>query len=310
MMYSSKVLHLPRFWRRAEERTLGSDLLSSTLAQPVNQAMLAQFLAHSPAHPAPADSARSHHEILEPRTLYWFRWITGHQTSFLLWTFLLLHIKQFQAGACSMDSLEKTGVALFKLYSGILVYTASTSIDVYQQIIRPFMMTYHPGFSGSWASDYALLKETMRQSLRQESGFGKLGRAYMATNQIHGKIGKRLVGHSPSLNKLAKQAKAGQNRVSVTEAVAAAAVETAAADADLAFIFDAFFLVQRSPVGYADLLNQLVIRLAAILDDYHEHGFQVGHPGESPAFLGGQHDVWDHLPRHALEGVNALVHAM
>ena len=304
MMYSSKVLHLPRFWQHAAQGTLESDLLSPPVAPPVNQTLLARFQAGSPSQPAPTHAAGSH-EIVEPRTLYWFRWVSGHQTSFLIWTFLLLHIKQYQAGACSMASLEKTASALFKLYSGILVYTASTSIDVYQQIIRPFMMTYHPGFSGSWACDYARLKETMRQSLMREGGSGKLSRAYMATNQIHGKIGKRLVGHSPSLNKLAKQAKASQTHANTS----AQHVATPAPDADLAFIFDAFFLVQRSPVGYADLLNQLVSRLSAILDDYHQHGFQLGHPGESPTFLAGQHDVWDHLPRHALDCVNALLHA-
>ena len=81
-------------------------------------------------------------------------------------------------------------------------------------------------------------------------------------------------------------------------------------DADLAFVFDAFFLAQRSPVGHADLVNQLVTRLAAILDDVHQHGFQIERPGESPAFLDRQHNVSDHLPRHALDCVTALVNSM
>ena len=88
--------------------------------------------------------------------LHWFRWITGHQTAFLLWLALsrLLNLLLGHNHADSIEAMLGSATRLLRGYTSILVYTASCPRELYMDLIRPYMALSHKGFTGKWARDY------------------------------------------------------------------------------------------------------------------------------------------------------------
>lgn len=225
----------------------------------------------------------------DPASIYWFRWVSGHQVAFISWVLIIEEINQFRLGIKTQEMTEAICAALFRLYSSMLVYTASTTPEVYESTIRRFMTTFNPSFSGTWAADYGQLKKYMKSFGIRDSRFKEVRQAYFESIQMHGKIGKRLIGDAASLLQLSKETDAQEARP---------------LDEDLEFTFDSFFLVRRAQVSSADMLNQLTSRLADIVTDCKVNGFTVGDstPPDDEALA----HYWSQLPKHATDAVNLL----
>lgn len=191
--------------------------------------------------------------------LFWFRWITGHQTTFILWQLLA------QARAHGADDTGDTDDAddtvaeerarvFVRGYSAMLLYTGSCPRDIYHRVIRPSMALQHPGFSGSWASDFRPVRVLLR-------GGGPPGRDTPLTRErelnvaIHEGIADKLVPGGQSLLKtVARQESMTWKR------------------STLAVLYDMYFLTLRAAVPYQVVVRQLMRRLHAIGRDIATNG--------------------------------------
>lgn len=87
--------------------------------------------------------------------LYWFRWITGHQVTFVLWQLVARELAMAERGERDREAALASAALFTRGFSAMLLYTSSTPIDVYHEVIRPSMFLQHRGFSGTWAPDFA-----------------------------------------------------------------------------------------------------------------------------------------------------------
>lgn len=197
-------------------------------------------------------------ETVSMEALFWFRWITGHQVSFILWHLM----------ARSMDALADPGgeqtevlrdlVGYVRAYGSMLLYTSSAPRSQYDALIRPSMALQHPGFSGSWAPDYPPVRDVLRGrrlSVRDDAAGEELRNAVKDVQLVHAEVAARLVPDGVSLLQLAASAHApGANRP------------------DRGVLYDNYFIVLRGPVTLATVLTQLLRRLSAIVLDLGAHG--------------------------------------
>jgi hypothetical protein len=254
------------------------------------RALLTQSASCPPPGPGAADAT----------TLFWFRWITGHQISFVAWIVAVDVIDQANRGSMARLDAQIRCRACLRLYSLMLIYAASTTVDIYQSRIRPAMIEAHPAFSATWAADYIHLKRNLRNWLQPAAQFSAgsappsssttgsasdqlaaVKQAYLASTQIHGKIGKRLIGNSASLLKLAK---------SDLESVEAGELDEP--ETRVGKIYDDFFLAVRSAVSVQDVVGQTVARLLAVVQDYRQHGFDLLGPDSMTGFDDLRDDYW------------------
>lgn len=184
--------------------------------------------------------------------LFWFRWITGHQTTFILWQ--LLAQAHTQANGAGDAAAEERARVFVRGYSAMLLYTGSCPRDIYHRIIRPSMALQHPGFSGSWASDFRPVRMLLR-------GGGPQGRPTPLTRErelnvaIHEGIADKLVPGGQSLLKtVARQESMTWKR------------------STLAVLYDMYFLTLRAAVPYQVVVRQLMRRLHAIGRDIATNG--------------------------------------
>ncbi|MFI6340983.1 hypothetical protein [Streptomyces sp. NPDC050535] len=198
--------------------------------------------------------------------LFWFRWITGHQITFLVWR-LMAKLLENGAGRGEPDRATAARLETYVYsYCAMLLYTGSCPHDLYQSLIRPRMFLQHRSFSGTWAPDFAPVRTLFRGRCpaggTSPEGAG-LARAIELNKTIHDGIAARLVPEGKSLLQEA-----------MAETVARPSRRTAA-------LYDNFFMTLRAPVADSDLIPQLLRRLRAVALDLATHGlYPRGHEGE------------------------------
>lgn len=198
-------------------------------------------------------------------TIARYRWIVGHHAAFLAWRTIGRALRRLMLGP---DPAQVRAVARgFDAYSVLLLYSGSCSSHVYALCIRPAMMLAHPAFSGRWAPDYEEVPELLRQARRRLAPVdtADLVTAVRRNHLAHAAVARRLVPDGVSLLK-----DAGHDRhVPATE--------------DEKALFDQFFLVERGPVGPADMQRQLIGVLRAIDADLRLRPIPTDDPGEPHA---------------------------
>lgn len=211
--------------------------------------------------------------------LYWFRWITGHQVSFVLWRLIAQALAAVSAGERPSAAMVDGITPYVRGYCAMLLYTSSCPRDVYHRLIRPSMYLQHRAFSGSWAPDYRPVRPLFRgrRSAWTSGPDGQsLAGAVDLYQRVHTGIAVRLVPEGRSL--LQESPRRGQQDMSM-----------------LGMLYDSYFMTLRAPVPRDEVVTQLVRRLVAVTQDvavnglYPEEGDRNGaqRPDElcSPAVL-------------------------
>ncbi|MGI8664907.1 MAG: hypothetical protein ACR2N4_02575 [Jatrophihabitans sp.] len=206
----------------------------------------------------------------EDDSLFWFRWITGHQVSFVVWR---LAGQLLAGGGDPATALPRLQLYV-DVYSAMLLYSGSCPRSVYHRTIRPSMQLRHPGFSGAWAPDYAPVRHLLRGrsfGLAGSSSASELDRRVEFNLHVHEYVAAKLVPDGVSLLRGSEPGSRRQDgRL-------------------LNMIFDNYFLTMRAPVSRAEVIAQLLRRIVAILDDLGSNGYRVEAVGEGvPAVLAAQ----------------------
>jgi hypothetical protein len=207
----------------------------------------------------PVDFAESAREI------YWFRWITGHQVSFIIWRLMAQADRGLQGGhherARALDTL--TGCVLG--YCAMLLYTGSCTREIYNGWIRPSMYLQHRGFSGGWAPDYAPVRHLFRFRRSLSATMPEatdLRRALQLYMSVHAGVAAKLVPNGRSLLQQSGQRHHAQD------------------SRLLGLLYDNYFMTLRGPVSHEAVVGQLLCRLAAIGQDVAANGlYQPGAGG-------------------------------
>ncbi|TYK52413.1 L-tyrosine 3-hydroxylase [Actinomadura decatromicini] len=230
---------------------------------PVRGSLIERFgLAAEPADQGDgADGAEGAEAVPGAEELFWFRWITGHQVSFILWRLIgqLVHdASSHPAGSRSQDEVDSMLVSVrnyVRGYCAMLLYTATCPRGLYEDMIRPSMRLRHPSFSGSWAPDYWPIKDLLRgrrTALTETVEARELVEAIRVQRLVHEVIAARLVPDGQSL--LRRSAfRSGDLRV-------------------LQLLYDNYFLTLRGAVTQHDVTAQLQRRLVAIVRDCAVNG--------------------------------------
>ncbi|MCX2954087.1 L-tyrosine 3-hydroxylase [Lentzea sp. NEAU-D7] len=180
------------------------------------------------------------------------RWFLGHHGAFLVWRFLSASLDRLIREPDSR--LARLAALGYDAYSVMLAYSGSCSREVYEDVIRPMMVTFDPAFSGRWARDYEPLPGLLR---RARAALGSvaaepLTSASKANLVAHMEVMRRLVPDGPSLLR-----ESGRARMSTTDAERAR--------------FDEFFLVSRENVCVSRYRAHRAAVLSAIGHDLAKH---------------------------------------
>ncbi|MEU4569785.1 hypothetical protein [Micromonospora sp. NPDC023956] len=204
--------------------------------------------------------------------LYWFRWLTGHQVTFVIWRLMT------QLVEAASDRRIDPVLALDPLtryvrgYCAMLLYTGSCPRDTYERTIRPSMQLRHPSFSGGWAPDYRSVRDLFRGRrplLTGSADAGELREAIELHETVHEGVAAKLVPDGRSL--LRRSEVRGSQDVRL-----------------LHLLYDNYFLTQRAPVSRHDVVAQLLRRLVAVTQDVATNGLYPQadeEPGSGPAEL-------------------------
>ena len=193
----------------------------------------------------------------DPLQLYWFRWITGHQTMFMLWHILTKELAHMESTGVDAERLALT-TKILNACGVLYEYSGSCSVKYYHQYVRPLMTLTHRAFSGYWALDYSdiprltrcvLLRTGLSANVEKKQKAFK--QSYLRGQKIHINVAKKLVPENVSLLKLAK------NNGMAIEQVQPHHYK----------IYDAFFLVNRTNMSPLQFQQSLYRRLDAIVDD-------------------------------------------
>jgi hypothetical protein len=195
--------------------------------------------------------------------VFWFRWITGHQTTFALWHLTGRVLRQISSGRTADAEIL---VPLTDAYSALLLYSGSCTSDAYNRLIRPTMYRVHHSFSGSWAPDYAAVRPLFYKReprLLPADLAAELQDAIQVNREVHTAVAARLVPGSESL----LQNSIGSIRLQDRHT--------------LGVMYDQFFLTLRSNVPDERIIGQLLRRLRTVLLDISDNGLyprgQTGH---------------------------------
>lgn len=202
--------------------------------------------------------------------LYWFRWITGHQVSFVSWRLMAQLIADVASGRITTNTALPQLRRYVRAYSAMLLYTGSCPRDIYHDIIRPSMRLRHCSFSGSWAPDYGPVRDLLRARRLPFPPSPVLTDFLLAVKlhqTIHDGIAAKLVPDGRSLLRAS-----GARGLDVKL---------------LHVIYDNYFFTQRAPVSRHQVVAQLLRRLMAITQDVavnglHAAGGDAEHPDELP----------------------------
>ena len=227
-------------------------------------------LAPSPLEPRepglprkPFRPPRSH--VVEPVSVFWFRWIVGHQVTFALWQLLATAMYE-TADPDRRSEATQRAACLVRGCSAMLLYTGSCPRTIYHQVIRPTMALTHPGFSGSWAPDYRLVRNVLRGRLHFQHDAN--GRALLAEQRlnalIHAGVAAKLVPSAPSLLRTFT----AESKLCHSELLTA--------------LYDNYFLTVRGQVTYDAIVTQLLRRLDAIVHDVTTNGLYPDFASSEP----------------------------
>ncbi|WP_433664234.1 L-tyrosine 3-hydroxylase [Nocardia sp. CA-128927] len=197
------------------------------------------------------------HPVEEER-LFWYRWIAGHQVSFLLWRAMrdvVCHHSDDDADGPGERELDLLSACLDG-YSAMLLYSSTVPRDHYHADIRVRMALQHPAFSGTWAPDYRPVRRLFRGKMpwQDDPSCAALGKAVARNEETHSHIADHLV---PDGNSLLQQS------------VGAPGVSVSREKEDL---YDNFFLTMRRPVSHAEFVGQLDSRIADLTADLKHNG--------------------------------------
>lgn len=207
--------------------------------------------------------------------LFWFRWITGHQISFIAWQLLAAAIDEIVHYPRESRALPSARAALFTMcYSAMLVYSSSVPRDLYASFVRPRLARQHPAFSGTWARDYRSVARFLRGT--DDLGGGPEVRELLAArdvnHEVHEGVTVKLVPNGHSLLRTALESSAA----------------TRPPNAMAFLLYDDFFLTERREICYGMVLKQLVRRVVACNADLACNGLYPScassHCEEPPAF--------------------------
>lgn len=193
----------------------------------------------------------------------WFRWITGHQLSFLIWRFVAIGVNSRYA-----TSVDSPAIAtLVAAYSASLVYASLMSPGEYARTVRPAMERTHRAFTGSWAPDYRLLRDLMHSPRKVAAALGTgadelVGRV-RECRDVHREVANRLVPTGVSLFQESGMPVAGTKARLSTD-----------------MIYDSFFLVARRPASFTSALEQFERRVHAVSADLEHARDDAGHACE------------------------------
>jgi L-tyrosine peroxygenase len=228
---------------------------------------------------------------LRAERLFWFRWITGHQASFVLWRFLGLALAKLERDPTG-GAPARTCASIIRAYAALLVYAASCPRDIYAEKIRPYMELSHASFSGSWAVEYAPIPGLIR-SLPSRSA---PRRAFEECQRVHLAVIRKLVPGGGSVLKSFQERGTGQQPT----------------PANAQFYYDSFFLVRRGATEASELLAALVRRAHAITADLAADGLYPmwrSSAHEAPASLstGTLRQLAERLDHVLLQGARATL---
>lgn len=185
--------------------------------------------------------------------LFWFRWITGHQATFLLWQVLAAVLDDAEAPEADAEELAAQARLLVCGYSLMLIYTSSPPREIYNRVIRGPMARQHVNLSGAWARDYLPVRQLIRGKVSVGGGTAadELRRECELNELVHQGIVDKVVPSGVSLLQGPKPA-GGRWRMHRDT---------------LLWLYDGIFLTSRTAVSYDQVVMQLVRRLHAIVLD-------------------------------------------
>lgn len=194
----------------------------------------------------------------EPDEMFWFRWITGHQTMFIFWFFLAHELTAIVNGREMPIVREKLNLCA-NLFQGCYVlfeYAGSCPIDFYNTKTRPWMALFHKGFTGKWSSDYQLIPSLVDRIIKSDypeelkKSQKSFKQAFIQNQKNHYGIAKRLI---PTSSSLSKEFKSSESASNITKEHRA--------------LYDYFFLVRRSFQPELPLYFSLSQRIKTIILD-------------------------------------------
>lgn len=206
--------------------------------------------------------------------LFWFRWVIGHQTTFILWRLLAVQIASARTALVEPANAIKGAGQFVRAYSGMLLYTGSVSRVEYHRSIRPRMVREHPAISGGWASDYRPVRRILRarDQLVDLGGLDSFAGECALSERIHQGIADKLV---PS-------------GVSLLQAASIAGKASPLTLAARSAIYDRCFSTVRAEVSYEEIIGQLKRRVRTIQYDLADNGWcpaDCSDSSEVPAVL-------------------------
>lgn len=201
--------------------------------------------------------------------MFWFRWITGHQSTFLLWQMLAAILDDVEAPEAAAEELAAQARLLVRGYSLMLIYTSSPTREIYHRVIRGPISRQHVNLSGAWARDYLPVRQLIRGKVSFGSGLEaeRLYRECEINEQVHQGIADKVVPSGVSLLQSPKPA-GGRWRMHRDT---------------LLWLYDGIFLTSRTAVSYEQVVMQLVRRLHAIILDVMANGLY-------PSFASSRHE--------------------
>jgi L-tyrosine peroxygenase len=182
--------------------------------------------------------------------LFWFRWITGHQVSFIVWRLMAQLVTDTEHGWLGRETALDRLSGYIRAYCAMLLYTGSCPRVVYQEVIRPSMRLQHRSFSGSWAPDFWAVRDLLRArrfpfaAAEESAGLREVIRLQQL---VHDGVAAKLVPDGRSLLRQAGVRGLDARLLNV--------------------IYDNYFLTLRAPVSRHDVVAQLLRRLVAIAQD-------------------------------------------
>ncbi|MER5784147.1 hypothetical protein ABT104_20885 [Streptomyces mobaraensis] len=202
--------------------------------------------------------------------LFWFRWITGHHISFVLWRLVAAALDRLGAGEEEDLATAREIHHHVRAYSAMMLYTGSSTPEIYNAVIRPSMYRLHSTFSGTWAADFPAVRSLFRGRKVPPVPAGEadaLMREVALGHRIHLGTAAKLVADGRSLlQHLVDNPPERQPRMWTS-------------------VFDCYFLTLRAPVAGQEVLAQLLRRCKAVAMDLTTNGLypSVAHyPGPAP----------------------------
>ncbi|WP_405162957.1 L-tyrosine 3-hydroxylase [Nocardia sp. NBC_01499] len=211
-------------------------------------------------------------EPVEEERLFWYRWIAGHQVSFLLWRAMCdvvwHHPEDDGPGERELELLS----TCVDGYSAMLLYSSTVPREHYHADIRTRMALQHPAFSGTWAPDYRPVRRLFRGKMpwQADPSCAALDEAVTRNGITHSHIADHLVPDGHSL----LQQSAGAPGVSVSR--------------EKEDLYDNFFLTVRRPVSHAEFVAQLDSRIADLTDDLQHNGLYPNVDGQHHPVVSNQ----------------------